>query len=122
LQFLVEPLELLALRVQQVLRELLAQQALPERKVLRELQARKGQPELMALMVLTALLVLKDRQVLLVQLVQLALRAFKGRKVIQAHRAPQVQLERQVVLAEQHLNICSTPPPPMQTLERESWR
>lgn len=121
LQFPVEPQELLALKVQQVLKELLAQLELLVRKGLRELQARKVQPELMGLMVRMELLDLKDQQVRPALRVQLDLRAFKARKVIQARKALRELRAQQAVLVGQHLNICLTPPPPMQTQGRESW-
>jgi|TARA_Y100000015_G_scaffold20979_2_gene20368 hypothetical protein len=121
LRFPVEPQELLALKVQQVLREPLAQLELLALKGLRELQARKALPELMGLMVRMELPDLKDQQVRPALREQLALKAFKGHKVIQARKALRALLEQQAVLVGQHLNICSTPPLPMQTLERESW-
>jgi|TARA_R100000479_G_C6355356_1_gene190887 hypothetical protein len=85
-------------------------------KAPREPQAHKVQLGLMGLM---ELLDLKDQQALRVQLV---LRAFKARKVIQAHKGRLVLLVQQAVLVGQHLSICSTPLLVMPTLERESWR
>ena len=108
--------------MQQALRGLLAQPELPARKGLRELQDHKGPLELMELMVRMEPLDLKDQQVRPALREQLDLKAFKARKAIQGHKVPQVQLEQQAVLVGQHLNICSTPLPPMRTLERESWR
>ena len=125
LRFLVELLgllELLALKVQQALRGLVAQPELLARKGLRELQEHKGQPDLMGLMVRMEPLGLKDQQVRPALREQLDLKGFKARKAIQARKELRALLEQQAVLVEQHLNICSTPPLPMRTLERESWR